>query len=67
MNKQTVEIKDKVFLTFTEASKYFGIGETKLRNMASIECNPSWLLWNGKRLLIKRVYLERILLDSESI
>lgn len=67
MNKQTVEIKDKVFLTFTEASQYFGIGEAKLRNMASIERNPSWLLWNGQRALIKRVQLERILLDSESI
>ena len=67
MNKQTVEIKDEVFLTFTEASQYFGIGEMKLRNMASIERNPSWLLWNGQRALIKRVQLERILLESESI
>ena len=62
-----ISIKDKFLLTFTEASKYFGIGEGKLRNMANIEENPSWILWNGQRALIKRVQLEKILLESETI
>ena len=65
MSKPTVEIKDKVFLTFAEASQYFGIGETKLRNMASH--NPPWVLYNGQRTLIKRLQLEQILLESVSI
>ncbi len=65
--KQTVEIKDKVFLTFPEASQLFGIGENKLRNMASIERNPSWVLYNGSKALIKRVQLEKLLLEAVSI
>lgn len=62
-----VSLKDKFLLTFTEASKYFGIGECKLRNMANIEDNPSWILYNGQRALVKRVQLEKILLESETI
>lgn len=65
--KQTVEIKDKVFLTFPEASQLFGIGENKLRNMARMERNPSWVLYNGNKCLVKRVQLEHILLKSASI
>lgn len=66
MNR-TVNIENKFLLTFTEASRYFGIGENKLRNMASLEQNPDWLLYNGSRQLIKRVRLEEILLKSETI
>lgn len=64
---KTVNIENKFLLTFAEASQYFGIGENKLRNMANIAHNPDWLLYNGSRLLIKRVKLEKILLESETI
>lgn len=67
MSKQTVDIKDKVLLTFSEAAQYYNIGENKLRNMASMERNPSWLLYNGSKALIKRVQLEQILLKTASI
>lgn len=62
-----VNIADKFLLTFTEASQYFGIGENKLRSMASLEQNPDWLLYNGSRQLIKRVRLEQILMTAETI
>ena len=65
--KQHVEIKDKVLLSFPEASEYFGIGANKLRTMANNEENPKWILWNGRRSLIKRTVLEEILLDSKTI
>lgn len=64
---KTVNIADKFLLTFAEASQYFGIGENKLRNMAELQQNPDWLIWNGSRRLIKRVRLEQILLESETI
>lgn len=67
MSKQTVDIKDKVLLTFSEASQYYNIGENKLRNMASMERNPSWLLYNGHKALIKRVLFEELLLKTASI
>lgn len=64
---KTVDLANKFLLTFAEASQYFGIGENKLRNMASLQQNPDWLLYNGSRQLIKRVKLEKILLESETI
>lgn len=67
MSNNKVDLKDKFLLTFTEASCYFGIGENKLRSMADFEENPTWILYNGKRRLIKRVQLEKILLESETI
>lgn len=67
MERKTISLSDKFLLTFTEASQYFNIGENKLRNMASLEQNPDWLLYNGSRQLIKRVRLEEILLKSETI
>lgn len=67
MNNREVPIQNKFLLTFEQASQYFGIGENKLRNMASYEETPDWILYNGKRKLIKRVQLERILLESETI
>ena len=33
---KTVNIENKFLLTFAEASQYFGIGENKLRHMASL-------------------------------
>ena len=65
--KKEVNLENKFLLTFDEASKYFGIVENKLRNMADYEENPDWVLYNGCRKLIKRVRLEQILLESETI
>lgn len=67
MQNRDVNVENKFLLTFDEASRYFGIGENKLRNMASYEGNPDWILHNGSRSLIKRVRLEKILLESETI
>lgn len=67
MSTKNVAIGDKFLLTFDEASRYFGIGENKLRKMADFEENPDWVLYNGCRRLIKRVRLEQILLESETI
>lgn len=66
MENKNVNIADKFLLTFAEAARYFGIGENKLRNMADIG-DPDWVLYNGGRKLIKRVRLETILMDAETI
>lgn len=67
MTETTVKLQDKFLLTFTEASRYFGIGENKLRNMASYEECPKWIVFNGGRRMIKRVVLEEMLLKAETI
>ena len=64
---KTVEIHNKVLLSFEEAAKYSGIGENKLRALADSEERPSWILYNGSHRLVKRVRLEQILLESETI
>ena len=65
MNK--VPISEKCLLTFKEAAAYFGIGENKLRKMADFEECPDWIMYTGKRRLIKRVRLEQILMNAETI
>lgn len=67
MKSKDKNLSQKFLLTFEEASRYFGIGENKLRRMAEEQEIPDWVLYNGCRKLIKRVLLERILLESETI
>lgn len=65
--KRTTNASEKFLLTFDEAASYFGIGRNKLRNMASYGESPDWVLHNGNKTLIKRVLLEKYLLDAETI
>lgn len=67
MVKSMEDLSAKFLLTFEEASRYFGIGENKLRNMASYGDTPDWVMHNGKRMLIKRVLFEKYLLNAETI
>jgi hypothetical protein len=67
MAKSIEDLSTKFLLTFEESSRYFGIGENKLRNMASYGDTPDWVVHNGKRMLIKRVLFEKYLLNAETI
>ena len=67
MSGKVPDISEKLLLTFEEAAGYFGIGKNKLRNMANYGETPDWIVHNGKKTLIKRVLLERYLLDAETI
>lgn len=60
------ELKDKYALTIEEASAYFSIGETKLREMTN-EPECPFVLWNGTKRLIKRQLCEKFLDSSFSI
>ncbi len=59
-----IPISEKYSLTIKEASKYFGIGENKLRRLAAENNTANWVILNGNRILIKRKQLEK-LLDSQ--
>lgn len=67
MVKSMEDLSTKFLLTFEEASRYFGIGENKLRSMTSYGDTPDWVVHNGKRMLIKRVLFEKYLLNAETI
>ena len=60
-NMVYVPISEKYTLTIEEASKYFRIGENKLRKLAEANINASWVLMNGNRIQIKRKQLEKII------
>lgn len=59
MDRNDVPIWEKYTLTIEEASKYFRIGENKLRRLAEEMPNTPWLLMNGNRVQIKRKQFEK--------
>ena len=62
MNNNTdVPIWEKYTLTIEEASKYFRIGEKKLRKIAEENQTASLVNMNGNRVQIKRKQFEKII------
>lgn len=65
-NNDDVRISEKVLLSFPQAAKLFGIGENKLRQLAA-EHHDLVLNVGSCKQVIKRVRLEKFLIESESI
>lgn len=63
MSNSDVPIWKKYTLTIEEASKYFRMGENKLRKLAEENPSSNWVLYNGNRIQIKRKQFEK-LIDS---
>ena len=61
MNNTDVPIWEKYTLTIEEASKYFRIGEKKLRKLAEENLYAGWVIVNGNRIQIKRKQFEKII------
>ena len=61
MNNTDVPIWEKYTLTVEEASKYFRIGEKKLRKLAEENLGAGWVIVNGNRIQIKRKQFEKII------
>ena len=61
MKQTDIPIWERYTLTIEEASKYFRIGENKLRRLAEENKNANWLIMNGNRILIKRKQFEKII------
>ena len=66
-HSQNVPLWEKYTLTVEEAAAYFRIGEHKLRNLINENKNADYLLWNGKRVQIKRVKFEKYVNTLEAI
>ncbi|HGH9669499.1 TPA: excisionase, partial [Streptococcus pyogenes] len=60
MKQTDIPIWERYTLTIEEASKYFRIGENKLRRLADENKNADWLIMNGNRIQIKRKQFEKI-------
>ena len=52
MNNNDIPVWEKYTLTIEEASKYFRIGENKLRRLAEENKDAGWLIMNGNRILV---------------
>ena len=61
MNNNDIPVWEKHTLTIEEASKYFRIGEKKLRKIAEENQTASWVIMNGNRVQIKRKQFEKII------
>lgn len=61
MNTNDIPIWQKYTLSIEEASRYFRIGEKKLRRLAEENPDANWLIMNGNRLRIKRNWYSNII------
>lgn len=62
MSNTDVPIWEKYTLTIEEASKYFRIGEKKLRKLAEENIDSGWVIVNGNRIQIKGNCLKKSLI-----
>lgn len=67
MKQTDISIWERYTLTIEEASKYFRIGENKLRRLADENKNADWLIMNGNRIQIKRKQFEKIIDKLDAI
>lgn len=67
MKQTDIPIWERYTLTIEEASKYFRIGENKLRRLAEESKNANWLIMNGNRIQIKRKQFEKIIDTLDAI
>ena len=66
-NTQDIPVWEKYTLTIKEASKYFRIGENKLRRLAEENKDAGWLIMNGNRIQIKRRQFEKVIDKLDAI
>ena len=67
MSLKSGGIWQKYTLSIEEASRYFRIGEKKLRRLAEENPDANWLIMNGNRLQIKRKQFEKVIDELEVI
>ena len=61
MKQTDIPIWERYTLTIEEASKYFRIGENKLRRLAEENKNANWLIMNGNRIQVKQKKKKKII------
>lgn len=67
MNNCDIPVWEKYTLSIEEASKYFRIGENKLRRLAEQNKHADWIILNGNRLQIKRRQFEKVIDKLDAI
>lgn len=62
-----IPLNQRFILTPKEASRYFRIGEKKIRALAAAQTGASFVVYNGRHLLILREEMENFLRQTSSI
>ena len=57
--KIDIPVWEKYTLTIEEASRYFTIGQNKLRRLVEENRHGDWYVMNGNRILIKKKQFEK--------
>ena len=67
-DRQSIQIPiwEKYALTIKEASEYYGISESKLRDFLMLNIKQPFVLKGGVRLLVKRKLFEEFL-DGQTV
>ena len=65
--QKTVPLWEKYALTMAEASRYFNIGEKKLRIIVSRNMDADFVFTNGTKVLVKRRLFEQFMDNTSSI
>ena len=58
-SKIDIPVWEKYTMTVEEASKYFTLGQNKIRWLAEQNRHADWYIMNGNRLLIKKKQFEK--------
>jgi hypothetical protein len=62
-----ISLKEKFCLTIEKASRYFGIGEKKLRRLINSNLDAGFVIQNGVKILIKHQRFEQFFDKLSSI
>lgn len=62
-----IPVWERYTLTIEEASRYFRIGENKLRKLAEENKHANWFIMNGNRIQIKRRQFEKVIDSLDAI
>ena len=65
--EKNIPFWEQSVLTMEEASQYFRIGERKLRGIVGKDPSEAYVLWSGKRMLVKRKEFEKHLDEIASV
>ena len=65
--KIDIPVWEKYTLTIEEASRYFTIGQNKLRRLVEENRHGDWYVMNGNRILIKKKQFEKFMDNPDGI
>ena len=67
MSNYDIPVWKKYTLTIEEASRYFTIGQNKLRRLVEENRHGDWYVMNGNRILIKKKQFEKFMDKTDAI